>query len=146
MATIPTRSDTTDTPTARTVSEIVRSELTTCLAEDGVLLRSGVTTQAMGEATSTARYRLHLDWRAPHVGTEITMQPLDLSMRYPDGSVCPDETTGPLLSRALAVLRERITRRDLPVVELAVPQIRPGPGAFYLLYRHLPAGQADSVA
>lgn len=74
------------------------------------------------------------------------MQRLDLSIRHTDGSACPDEATGPLLRRALAVLRERITRRDLPVVELAVPQMSQRPGAVHLVYRHLVAEQADSVA
>ena len=139
MGTIPSRPDTTGT-----ASEIVRSELTRCLAEDGVLLRSGVTTRAMGEATS-ARYRLHVDWRKPHVGAEITVQLLELSMRRTDGSAGPDDATGLLLGRALAVLRERITRGDLPVVELAVPQMRQAP-AVHLVYRHPVAEQADSVA
>src|SRR5215217_7824769 len=135
MTTTLTRQDTTGKAEIRAVSETVRSQLTAGVADDHVLHQLGVEARSGGDATYAARYRLLLDWRPPHVGAEIAVQQLDLSLRRPHGSACPEEEARPLLQRAVAVLAERATRHDLAVVGVAEQETTLPKCVLFVLHR-----------
>ena len=111
--------------------------LTGLLAEDQVLRQLGVGVQTTAATSVRMRsvHRLRLTLGRLHVGTEVAIQQLDLTLQLPDGGACAEDVERAVLQRAVAVLAERATRRVLPAIHIEPQPFETRRCVLYLLYR-----------
>ena len=119
-------------------SDPVESMLTARLVEDEVLRELGieVRTTAMDSAVAVSGHGLLVSWDPPHVGAKVAIQQLTLRVQQAGGADDrTEEIAHVVLQRAVAVLTERATRRDLPVVQVTSQPVGPHQCVLNVLYR-----------